>query len=209
MKNLFKTKREREKDANRERRHAFRQAENRVEDVKDRVRQMQKESSKQWEQAREALKGGQKAAAQRALMGYRAAQVLMTKMEQKRWVFEQYLAKMQAAQTDQEFASALAAVNKVTEIDPERVADVFDASQEVLGEQMDSDRFWSKLYDKEMEGASGALEDHIPSMEELGHQLEDEAAAEVGGAKAEKVRGEIDGRITAGQDRVRKLLDGK
>jgi hypothetical protein len=156
-----------------------------------------------------AREAGQKSAAQRQLTGYRAAQALMTKMEQKRWVFEQYRVKLEAAQTDNEFAAALEAINKVVKVDPERVADVFEASQDILGEQLDSDRFWEKTYAKEMDGASGALEDHIPSMEELTSQLEQEAAVEIGGAGAERAGGALDQRVGSGQDRVKKLLDGK
>lgn len=208
MSNLFKSKKQRERDERKERRHAFRQAENAVEDVKDRIRSMEKDAKKQWDQARDALKAGQKAVAQRLLTSYRASQVLQTKLEQKRWVFEQYLTKMQAADSDNAFAAALGAINKVIKIDPERVADVFDEATDLLGEQMDTDRFWGRLYEKEMDGASGALEDHIPSLADLAKQLESEAAAEIGG-RTEKVGGELDSRITAGQDRVKKLLDGK
>jgi hypothetical protein len=208
--NLFKSKKERERDERRDRRHAFRQAENAIDDVKDRVKGMDKEAQKHWVAAREALKSGQKAAAQRALTSYRAAQVLSTKLEQKRWVFEQYLTKMQAAQTDNQFANALGALNKVIKIDPERVEDVFDTAQDLLGEQVDGDRFWDKLYGKEMEGASGALEDHIPTMDDLGKQLEQEVAAEVGGAAAPADANQaIDSRVAAGQERVKKLLEGR
>ena len=208
MSNLFKSKKERQREERRDRRQAFRQAENAVEDVKDRIKQMDKDAQKQWSQAREALKAGQKAVAQRLLTSYRASQVLQTKLEQKRWVFEQYLTKMQVAQSDNDFAAALGALNKVIKINPENVEDVFDEAQDLLGEQMDTDRFWGRLYEKEMDGATGALEDHIPSMDDLSKQLESEAAAEIGG-RTEKVGGELDSRITAGQDRVKKLLDGK
>ncbi len=209
MGNLFKTKKQRERDERKERRRAFRDAENRIDDVKERIRTMERDAKKQWEQAREAIKAGQKAAAQRHLTSYRAAQALMTKLEQKRWVFEQYLTKMEVARSDQEFADALAAVNKVTQIDPERVADVFETSQDILGEQMDADRFWSKLYEKEMSGAEGSLEDYIPSMDELEKQLESEASVEIGGEAVQRAGGEIDEQIKSGQDRVKKLLDQK
>ena len=209
MGNLFKSKKERQRQERRDRRRAFREAENTIDEIKDRVKGMQREADKQWAEAREAIKAGQKAVAQRLLTSYRAAQVLTTKLEQKRWVFEQYLAKMQMAQSDQEFSSALAAVNKVVKIDPEQVADVFETSADLLGEQVDADRFWARLYEKEMDGASGALEDHIPSLDELSSQLEQEAAVEVGGGAAERVDGEIDDRINAGRDRVKNLLDNK
>ncbi|MBN1672420.1 MAG: Snf7 family protein [Kiritimatiellae bacterium] len=209
MARLFMSKDGRRKQERRERRRAFRDAENAIENVKDRAKQMDREAKKQWDEARQALKAGEKAKAQRLLTSYRAAQVLMTKLEQKRWVFEQYMTKMEMAQSDQEFSQALGAINKVVKIDPENVADVFETAQDLLGEQMDSDRFWSKLYEKEMDGAAGALEDRIPSVDELSQQLEQEAAVEVGGAATERVNAEIDDRIKSGQERVKKLLDNK
>lgn len=209
MPKLFMSKKARQKQERRERRRAFRDAENAVDNVKDRIQQMQREANKQWNEARDAMKAGQKAVAQRLLTSYRAAQVLMTKLEQKRWVFEQYLTKMHMAQSDQEFSGALEGVNKVVKIDPEKVADIFDASQDILGEQVDAERFWERLYEKEMDGAVGALEDHIPSVDELGNQLEQEAAAEVGGSTSENVNAELNERIKSGQKRVKNLLDGK
>lgn len=206
---LFKSKQEREKESRKEKRQAFRKAENAIDDVKERIKDLQRGAKKQWEQAREALKGGQKAAASRQLTSYRAAQVLMTKLEQKRWVFEQYVAKMQVASSDAEFATALDALNKVTAIDPDKVSDVFAESQDLLGEQLDADRFWNKLYEKEMDGAGAALEDYIPSLEELSGQLEAEAAAEIGGSAPAKAAGCLAAGIESGRSKVNDLLDGK
>ena len=62
----------------------------------------------------------------------------MTKLEQKRWVFEQYLTKMQMAQSDQEFSEALQALNKVVKIDPDKVADVFEASKDLWENRLKS-----------------------------------------------------------------------
>ena len=194
----------------RERRHAFRDAENAKQDVIDRQKRLEKESKESWEKAREALKNGEKAAANRALTAARAAQVLAMKLEQKRWVFEQYLTKMEVAQSDNQFAEALGAINKIIRIDPEHVEDVFGAAQDVLGEQVDADRFWNKMYESEMAGANGALEDHIPSFEDMASELEQQVAAEVGGVAAPAAAGTaMDERIAAGQQRVKDLLGGK
>ena len=194
----------------RERRHAFRDAENAKQDVIDRQKRLEKEAKESWEKAREALKNGEKAAANRALTAARAAQVLAMKLEQKRWVFEQYLTKMEVAQSDNQFAEALGAINKIIRIDPEHVEDVFGTAQDMLGEQLDADKFWNKMYEKEMEGANGALQDHIPSMEEMSATLEQQVAAEVGGAAAPSAAGRaIDDRIAAGQQRVKEMLGGK
>jgi len=202
---FIKTKKEKARAFRKDRRRAYRQAENAVQDVKDRIKRMEKDAETDWQKARDALKEGKQAAAQRALTSYRAAQVLMTKLEQKRWVFEQYLMKMETAGTDAEFADALAAVNKVTNINPELVEDVFDTASELLGEQQDADRFWSTLYDKEMEGATGNLEDRIPTMEELTRALEQEVASDIAGASG-KTASELERRIGSGQERVRDLM---
>ena len=163
----------------RERRHAFRDAENAKQDVIDRQKRLDKEAKESWEKAREALRNGEKAAANRALTAARAAQVLAMKLEQKRWVFEQYLTKMEVAQSDNQFAEALGQINKIIRIDPENVEDIFGAAQDMLGEQVDADRFWSSMYEKEMEGANGALQDHIPSMEDLKKSLQEEVAGKI------------------------------
>lgn len=208
---IFKSKSTREREARRERRHAFRNAENAIDSVRDRQKELEKEAKKRWAEAREALKNGEKAAAQRALVSYRAAQAMAVKLEQKRWVFEQYVTKMQVAGSDAQFASALAAVNKVMAIDPETVEDVFADAQEKLGESVGGDKFWERLYGKEMEGAVGTAEDHIPSLDDMNAQLEQEVAAEVGGGSsaAATANQEIDSRIAAGQERVKNMLEGK
>jgi len=206
MSNLFKSKKARERDDRKERRKAFRQAENALDDVKERQRSLEKEADKQWTQAREATKAGEKEKVRRVLTGYRATQVMLTRVEQKRWVFEQYVNKMEMARTDTEFTEALAKVNAVTKVDPEKTADVFDASNELLGEQADSDRFWERLYEKESGGAASKMEDQLGSMEDLGKQLEEEAAIEIGGGQA-GAESALNERLQASQDRVKKILD--
>lgn len=203
---LFKSKKQKERDERRERRRALRQAENVALSVNGRIRDMEKEAQKNWDKAKEATQSGQKAAARRHLTSYRAAQVLMTKLEQKKWVFKQYLMKMETAGSDAEFASALAAVNKVTNINPEMVEDVFDEASDLLGEQQDADNFWSSLYGKEMDGAEGAMDDYVPSIEELEEEMTAEAAGAVG-ESAKELAPELEQRIKAGRDRVKKILD--
>ncbi len=75
---LFKSKKEREKEVRKQRRKAFRDAESAVDAVKDRVRGMKSERDKAWAEARQYLKDGNKAAAQRSLQGVRANEVMMT-----------------------------------------------------------------------------------------------------------------------------------
>jgi len=179
---FFRGKKEKERAERREKRHALRKAEGAIDEVVERIKRMEKDADAEWERAREATKEGKQAAAQRALTSYRSAQVLITKLEQKKWVFKQVLMKLETAGTDAEFANALAAVNKVTNINVEMVEDVFDEAGDLLAEAGDTDKFWAQMYGKEVEGSKDALKDHIPSMEDLEKTLQEEVAGKITGA---------------------------
>ena len=176
---FFRGKKEKERAERREKRHALRRAEGAIDEVVERIKRMEKDAEAEWERAREATREGKQAAAQRALTSYRSAQVLITKLEQKKWVFKQVLMKLETAGTDSEFAKALAAVNKVTNINVEMVEDVFDEAGDLLTEAGDTDKFWSQMYGKEVEGSKEALKDHIPSMEDLEKTLQEEVAGKI------------------------------
>ena len=180
---FFRGKKEKERAERREKRHALRKAEGAIDEVVERIKRMEKDADSEWERAKEATREGKQAAAQRALTSYRSAQVLITKLEQKKWVFKQVLMKLETAGTDAEFANALAAVNKVTNINVEMVEDVFDEAGDLLAEAGDTDKFWAQMYGKEVEGSKDALKDHIPSMEDLEKTLQEEVAGKITGAK--------------------------
>ena len=189
---FFKTKKEKERAARREKRQALRRAEGTIEEVAARIARMEKDADAEWARAREATREGRQAAAQRALTAYRAAQVLITKLEQKKWVFKQVLMKLETAGTDADFAQALGMMNKVTNINVDMVEDVFDEAGDLLAEAGDTDKFWAQMYGKEVEGSQGALQDHIPSMEELEKNLQEEVAGKITGAiSPEKLEREL------------------
>lgn len=203
--NLFKTKKTREREARQARRKAFRQAERQVEEVRQQIATMEQECRKMWSQAIESKRAGEGAAAQRALTGYRARQLLITKMEQKRWVFEQYLIRIRMGGTDQEFASAMAAINEVVKIDPAAVEDVFAATREKLDDQLDTEAFWKDLYKEEMAESAGKIDDMIPSLDDLEAQLSREAVEGVGEAAA-GVDAELERQIAERRDSIQKKL---
>lgn len=179
---FFKSGKEKEREERRAKRHALRKAEGAVDEVTERIKKMEKDAEAEWNRAKEATKEGKQAAAQRALTSYRSAQVLITKLEQKKWVFKQVLMKLETAGTDAEFAKALAAVNKVTNINVEMVEDVFDEAGDLLAEAGDTDKFWAQMYGKEVDGSKDALQDHVPSMEDLEKTLQEEVAGKIQGA---------------------------
>lgn len=212
---LFMSKREKEKEAAKQRRKAFRDAESAVDNVKDKIAKLKKERDRSWAEARQYLKDGQKAAAQRQIQSVRAAEVMMGKMEMKRWVFEQLLVKLDMAKTDQDFTGALTAINMVVKIDPEAVADVLGEVEDKLGEQVDTDKIWEGMHTKQMEGAEGQMQDTIPTVDDLLSQLSDEVAVDVGTKRkaksvdTESAEPSAKQQISEGRRRLKNLLDGE
>ena len=209
---LFKSKKEREKEDRKRRRKAFRDAENAIDTVKARIGTMKADRDKAWAEARQYLKAGQKAAALRCLQSVRAGELMMDQLEKKRWVFQQLTTKLELARTDQEFSGALAAINTVIEIDPEVVADVLSDVQDKLGEQVDVDKIWNQMYDKEMAGVE-KVSDFIPSVEDMMQDLEDEVVADVRGSKIAETVSESSGgskvseEIGEGRKRLKELME--
>jgi len=211
---LFKSKQDRDRDMAKKRRKAFREAESAVDVVKDRIKKLKGDRDKSWAEARGYLKDGQKGAAQRCLQTCRASEMLMAQLEKKRWVFEQLLSKLELAKSDQDFAQALGAINTVIQIDPEAVADVLDEVQDKLGEQVDTDKIWDKVHDKEMEGVQHQMTDVVPSITDMEKLLEDEVAADLGSKRPVKQADrESSGpskaeQIDEGRKRLKDLLEG-
>ena len=213
MGDLFKSKQDREREAKSKRRRAFREAEGAVDAVKDRLKKLKTDRDKAWGEARTYLRDGQKGAAQRNLQTCRASELMMSRLEMKRWVFEQLLTKLEMAKTDQEFAGAMSAINTVVKIDPDEVADVLGEVEDKLGEQVDTDRVWEKMHGKEMDGVETSMAESIPSIDQMLKDLEDEVGAEQESESPAREHGA--GEKTAGvgdtadlRRRARNIIDG-
>jgi hypothetical protein len=182
--------------------------------VKERVKKLKTERDNAWTDARACLKDGQKAAAQRCLQTVRASEILMARLEAKKWVFEQLITKLDMAKTDQEFTGALGAINTVVKIDPEVVGDVLGEVEDKLGEQVDTDKVWEKMHEKEMEGVSGQMTDSVPGLDQMLEDLEGEVAAEIGEAHpatanaATRREGGLKEDLGEGRRRLKDLLEG-
>jgi len=203
---LFKTKAQRERKQRKDKRRAFRRADRAIDEVRQRIEDMGKVSNREWVEAREALKEGKEETAQRLLVSYRGAQVMMTQLAQKLWVFERFRVRMHLLECDSEFSQSLSALNSVIEVDPDRAAEIFDTSKAVFEDQAEYDKLWERMYREETDGAVGSLEDHIPSLEELRKELEAEAASDVEDPPGLE-RDVVGERVRAGRARLAHLMD--
>lgn len=171
---LIKGRKERERDENRSRRRGFRDAQTALEVVKTRVKKLQSERDEIHSRAREYVQGGQKVAAQRLLQSVRRNELQIHNLEQKKWVFEQVLTKLELAHSDREITRALKTLNIAVKIDPEEIEDTLSLTDEQLSDQEASDRSFERVYEKEMAGVAGSLHESVPSVEEMMADLEDE-----------------------------------
>lgn len=202
---LFKSDRDKSMEKRRKERRAFRRANRAVETVKDKISALKKKRDSAWQEARQYMKSGNKLAAKRSLQTCRANEVLISKLEVKKWTFDQLITKLELAKTDNEFAGALNGISAVVDINPEKVDDVLGEIQVKLGDQVDIERIWDDAYKEEMKESKTSMDEMIPSLDEMENQLEEEVAADVRhGDESEET--EHPDRLSKGRKKLEKLL---
>ena len=204
---LFKSNKQRMRERDREVRQALRKAERSVRSLDSEVARRENSGKEAWTQAREAKKSGEPGAVQRALVRYRASQLDIIKLEQKRFGAERAVDTMRMAKTNEELADSLQVLTMVLDIDPEKHDSVLAAVDEKRHELGEVDQPWVEEYERLMADTEGVMSDFVPSMEMLKEQLEDEVAEEVGSPQTETREGELTDKIEEGRARVRKLLE--
>jgi len=215
FRDMFKSEKEVRREQEKARRRAFREADRSMGTVKDRIAKLKKERDGAWGDARKYLHDGQKGASQRCLQTVRANEMMIAKLEKKRWVFEQLVTKLELAKTDQDFAESLKAVQMVVNVDPDALDEVMADVGLKIEEQDDTDKIWDREHAREMEGVEGEMTDAVPSVEDMEKQLMDEVAADLESARpaksAERAEGEpetsVPEQIGEARKNLRKLME--
>ncbi|MBR2425111.1 MAG: hypothetical protein IKB16_00055 [Lentisphaeria bacterium] len=213
IKKLFMSDREIRRMKERERARAFNTAENALESVQSKIRELKKARDKAWEEARNYLRDGQKVAAQQCLQTVQQNEINIGYLERKAWVFSQQITKMEMSDTDNDFSNALKVITATAEIDPDKIADTLEDTKEILDSQAAINKIWDKEYAKEMNGLENS--DAIPSMEEMMSNLEKEVIADVSGGKISisssdsNQNASIHEEIGAGRRKLKEMLEDK
>jgi len=209
---LFKSKKQRERDQRKKKRRASRRVDNALRDIHTRINELKAKRDRDWSAARKYLQDGQKAAAARSLKACRATEVLMTRLDRKAWLWEQKVTNLGAAENDTEMAAALQEMVALTKIDPDTMEDTLEQVSFALDEQADVDSVLDREYAREMQGVEGDLVDQIPSIEDMEKMLEDEVAAEIGsGRKVGETETDpaVTDQIAEGRRRLKDLMSEK
>ena len=213
---LFKSKKQRQREERKKRRRANRQVRTSLDGIHSRVEELKKKRDKDWAEARNYLKDGQKNAAARCLKACRATEILMARLERKAWIWEQKVVNLEASEADVQMAGALQEMNDLMNIDPDAIADTLDDVNDSLAEQGDVDKLMEAEYEKEMDGVMTESSDHLLSLDEMEKMLEDEVAAEIGPIEGTKTRQvavetetdtDVSDKISEGRKRLKGLME--
>jgi hypothetical protein len=178
---LFKSRKEREKEFRKKLSRALRAAEGAVSDIKGLIDKTKKEKGAKWQEASGYLKAGRKDMAMRSMKSVHAAYVTIEQLERKNWVFEQLNLKFSVAVSSGDFISALEDLALFLNVDPDHLEDVLEDVQETLGDQSEVDKIWDKMHDREM-GSIEACGAGIPDLDTMMQELECDVAAEIAGS---------------------------
>ena len=121
--NLFKSDKERKREAARRLRRAFTKAEDAVDTVNSAIRELNQSKLKAWEAAKNAAAAGRKAEALLALQKYRGFEVQVYQLEKRKWVFENYIIRLKMADVNNVFAESMRALNDAVQVDVDLVVD--------------------------------------------------------------------------------------
>ena len=199
---LFKSSREIEREKERNIKKAMNNAHKALETVKTRGKTLREERDKAWNDAREKLKQGQKAAAQRLLRSVQANDVMLQKLDRKAWVFSEYVTNLEMARTDEAFAKALGKLNVTMKINPDLIANTLEKTDMMLEDQTDVEAIWDEKYGNSMNNL--ALNDTITSEADYMTMLENEAAGSIGSANVVTDSGNSD-KINAIREKLSSL----
>ena len=213
--NVFKSKTEQEREERRKRHQNERKVEQDIENFTEAIAKLTEERTIIWNQARELLKSGRRAEAQRTLLFYKKFDIVINKLEKQK-----FFLKCQALQV-----STTGNVNKTLydimtmaadhDIDPNKLAEGLNDVQMIVEEILDSDKVMNKAFDKDLDHMAQevAAGDISYKDDELMAALENECAAEVLGPKvadtslSDKPVSHED--ISAGAERLKKILSMK
>jgi len=207
---LFKSKKQREREERKKKRRANRRVDNALDDIRGRVEELRKKRDADWDAARQYLKDGQKSAAARSVKACRATEMLMNRLDRKAWLWEQKVTNLGAAETDTEMAGALQEMVALSKIDPDTIQDTLDDVNFALDEQSDVDKALDREYAREMNGVETEMTDQVPSLEDMEKMLEDEVAAEIGSGRTEaevQTQSDVSGEIEEGRRRLKDLME--
>ena len=169
----------------RKRRRALAEAKRLADSTNNQIEKLGQERDKAWEEAKAYLARGQKSSAQRLIQTVRSKDAQIQKLEKKTWVFKEYLGTLEMAETDKMLMESLNVLNKAMNIDPDKIAAAVDRTEDLIADQTDVESIWAEKYEDSM--GTLALNDAIPSVDQLMNDLERDVIGDINPIPGTKV----------------------
>lgn len=182
---LFKSTAQRELEKKRELRKKQHEAERGIDNMGDRIKELEKQKSAIWGKAIQATKAGQKTEAARLVQQFKALGVQISRIDKQRIVAQSRLTSVATAGDIGAVTGIIADLAKGQNIDATLIEGNLDQINEVSDDIRDVNQVIDKAYEKDMDRvASEAEQVNAETADvELMAALEREAAAEVSGGK--------------------------
>ena len=175
----FKSKSEREREQRRERRRNERKVEQDIEKFDEAIAKLTEERTKVWNQARELLKSGRKAEAQRTLLFYKKYDIAINKLEKQKVFLKSQALQVSTAGNVNTTLNDIKTMAADHNIDPDKLAESLDDVEMIAEDILDSDKIMNKAFDKDLDHMAQevAAGDISYKDDELMAALENECAA--------------------------------
>ena len=140
----FKSREEREREQRRERRRNERKVEQDIEKFDDAIAKLTEERTKVWNQARELLKSGRKAEAQRTLLFYKKYDIAINKLEKQKVFLKSQALQVSTAGNVNTTLNDIKTMAADHDIDPDKLAESLDDVEMIAEDILDSDKIMNK-----------------------------------------------------------------
>lgn len=182
---LFKSTEQRELEKKRELRKKQHEAERGIDNMGDRIKELEKQKSAIWGKAIQATKAGQKTEAARLVQQFKALGVQISRIDKQRIVAQSRLTSVATAGDIGAVTGIIADLAKGQNIDATLIEGNLDQINEVSDDIRDVNQVIDKAYEKDMDRVAAEAEqvNAETADAELMAALEREAAAEVSGGK--------------------------
>lgn len=212
---LFKSTEQRELEKKRELRRKQHEAERGIDNMGDRIKELEKQRSEIWGKAIQATKAGQKAEAARLVQQFKAYGVQISRIDKQRIVAQSRLTSVATAGDIGAVTGIIADIARAQNVDATLIEGNLDRINEAADDIRDVNQVIDKTYEKDMDRvATDAERESSETVDsELMAALEREAAAEVSGGKViinvgkenEVQTGDIDDGVSRLNARLAKL----
>ena len=183
IRDVFKSKKERDKEESRQKKRGVRQKNREIakqlQGLDTKIDEIRSKRDDDWAKAKEYLANGQKAKAQDSLRSYRVKEVMASKLEGKRDFYESRVLTLQTGHVDIEMAKELKGLSSLLNIDVDTLEEDLDEVNATFDDISEIDSIMDMEQKKHMSESDRVQSESLPALDDMFNELQGEVAAEI------------------------------